>query len=751
MAVQMQEAGKTANQSKNDDIQDSGPAHDSDIVVDEWLEKARDAYRVSTDYFDSSIRKTIERNLAHFNNRHAPGSKYYSDAYKYRAKGFRPKTRSVVRKNEAQAAVALFSTADAVHVAPENDSSKAQVVSAQVNQELLHYRLSNTMNWFKTAMGGCQDALVTGVVVSHQSWNYKEAFYPDPLSEDDYEYEELDPIEDEDGNVVQLDPVAREPAERTGEYRVLKDTPDIEIRPVENIRFSPSADWRDPLNSSPFLIDRIPMTIGEVKSRATQLEKTSIPWYPVDDANLKRGLTEDYDPVRAQRDGNREDPHDRNYHTTDFDTVWVHRNIIRDQDVDYIYYTLGDFYMLSDPIPLHEEYPWLRADQRPYTMGFINIETHKTYPESLAGLATNLQQEANEINNQRRDNVQLVLNRRKFVRRGAQIDYRTLTRSVPGGVVEMDDVNRDIKEDTTPDVTGSSYQEQDRINMDFDELTGAFSQSSVGSNRNLNETVGGMEMLSQSADSLTEYQLRTFVETWVEPTLKQVIQLEQYYETDEAVLSIVGQRAKIWERYGLNRVTDKMLQGSMTVEVNVGFGTTNPRQRIERMALGLNTVLQFQPQMAQRLNGEEIASEVFGALGYKGHTRFFPEPDPNAPPPQKEVDPNVQAEQMRLEASIKLEELRHQNAMKMKEIESRLKIIEMRGKAEDAQQERALKQMLAELEWQGNVMDLAAKKQMTFEQIKAKLGEISMKERGQNERFIAEREFAINEGEGRGL
>lgn len=749
MAVHMQEAGKTVNQAKNDEVPDEKKVEDGEVVIDPWLKKARDAYRNSTDYFDSSIRKTIERNLAHFNNRHAPGSKYYTEAYKYRAKGFRPKTRSVVRKNEAQAAVALFSTSDAVYVAPENDADKAQVVSAEIVQQLLQYRLTNTIPWFQTAMGGCQDALVSGVVISHQCWKYEEAFIPDP--EQEMEVEQIDPIYDEEGNEIEIDAPERPIAERTGRFEILTDTPDIELRPVENVRFCPSADWRDPINSSPYLIDRIPMTIEEVKRMSQQLEKTSVPWYEIDESDLRLGLTEDYDPVRQQRDGSREDPNDRHHSDTDFDTVWIHRNIVRVDGIDYLYYTLGEYRMLSDPIPLHDEYPWLKRNKRPYTMGFINIETHKVYPESLAGLATNLQQEANEINNQRRDNVQLVLNRRSYVRRGAQIDYRTLTRSIPGGVVEMDDPNRDIKTDAPADVTGSSYQEQDRINMDFDDLTGAFSTSSVGSNRQLNETVGGMEMMSQGADTLTEYQLRTFVETWVEPTLKQIIQLEQYYETDQAVLALVGDQAKLWQRYGIDRVTDRMLQGSMNVQVNVGFGVTNPRQRIERMALGLNTVLSFQPQMAQRINGDEIAKEVFGALGYRGHTRFFPEPDPNAPPPEQQPDPSIVAEQMRQEGQMKLEQLRFQNNMKLKEVENQLKLMEMKGKHMDQTEERKLKQILAQLEWQGNIMDLAAKEKMSFEQIKAKLGELSIKERGANERFLAEKQFAETTGEGRGI
>ena len=41
-----------------------------------WTELARDAYRSSQDYFNSSLRKEFEDATAHFYSRHAPGSKY---------------------------------------------------------------------------------------------------------------------------------------------------------------------------------------------------------------------------------------------------------------------------------------------------------------------------------------------------------------------------------------------------------------------------------------------------------------------------------------------------------------------------------------------------------------------------------------------------------------------------------------------------------------------------------------------------
>ena len=101
----------------------------ADPGPDQWLQMARDAYEQSSDWFDTSMRPTIEKAMAHFNNRHAPGSKYYSDTYKFRHKGFRPKTRASIRRNEAAGAVAFFSTQDMVSITAENEAEQQQLIT----------------------------------------------------------------------------------------------------------------------------------------------------------------------------------------------------------------------------------------------------------------------------------------------------------------------------------------------------------------------------------------------------------------------------------------------------------------------------------------------------------------------------------------------------------------------------------------------------------------------------------------------
>lgn len=61
----------------------------------------------------------------------------------------------------------------------------------------------------------------------------------------------------------------------------------------------------------------------------------------------------------------------------------------------------------------------------------------------------------------------------------------------------------------------------------------------------------------------------------------------------------------------------------MTIRVNVGTGSTNPQMKVERLSFGLSAILRAKPDLAAKINDEELVKEVFGALGYKDGKRFF--------------------------------------------------------------------------------------------------------------------------------
>lgn len=94
--------------------------------------------------------------------------------------------------------------------------------------------------------------------------------------------------------------------------------------------------------------------------------------------------------------------------------------------------------------------------------------------------------------------------------------------------------------------------------------------------------------------------------------------------------------------------------------------------------------------------------------------------------PQQEQDPALQREQMRIQwEQQKLQQMFQEN-----------------------ERERQVKLMLAQYGLKGDMMELAGRREISLEQIKAKLGETAMRERGNNERFVAEKQIKAQYGSG---
>jgi len=663
---------------------------------DPWLDLARAAFDSSSDWYDANLRKQWEKNLSLAQNKHPPGSKYFTEAYRHRSRLFRPKTRANVRANEAAAAGAFFSTDDVLRISPQNDNDDAQRASAEIMQELLDYRLKKTIPWFQTLIGAYQDAQVMGIVVSKQYWEYEEQVKKYKID-----------AQHEDGTIY-LDPETGEPIQQeVTETKVLLDRPCVELIPPENIRIDPAASWIDPVNTSPYVIRLIPMYLGDVLERMNVSDpKTGAPkWKKLSASQLLASAKDDrYESTHRRRTG-RSDDYEDNHEVNEYSTIWIHENIVRKGGKDWVYWTAGTEFMLTDPKPIDEVY---LHGKRPYVIGYSVIETHKPFPAGVVELTQDLQTAANDIQNQRFDNVQLVLNKRYRIKRGANVDINALMRNVPGGAVLMNDPNSDVVIDSTPDVTTSSYAEQDRLNMDFDELAGAFSSSSVASNRQLNQTVGGMNMLSGSASQATEYLLRVFAETWVEPVLRQLVLLEQAYETDQTVLAIAAERAELYQKYGIDEATDQLLQNELTVSVSVGVGATNPQLQLEKFIAGLNSIAAI-PELVQTLDVREVSKEIFGKLGYKDGERFYMDEGKIAKMAEGQ-GPNP--DQMKMEIEAQKLQLENQRLQLDAQIQMQRLEYDARAKAIEIQQEREIEHAKLALQQDLTVAELESKLQL---------------------------------------
>ncbi|MDR9450891.1 MAG: DUF222 domain-containing protein, partial [Acidimicrobiia bacterium] len=84
----------------------------------------------------------------------------------------------------------------------------------------------------------------------------------------------------------------------------------------------------------------------------------------------------DHLPTAQAREGGRTTPENAVI-VDEFKQAWVHENIVKQDGVDYVYWTLGTTAMLTDPVPLEEVY---LHGQRPYAIGYCAVEAHRPYP-----------------------------------------------------------------------------------------------------------------------------------------------------------------------------------------------------------------------------------------------------------------------------------------------------------------------------------------------------------------------------------
>jgi hypothetical protein len=663
----------------------------------EWLiAKAGEIYRHSTDYMDSNITTIWETNLSHFNGEHRPGSKFGNQNYK-RSRVFRPKTRSMTKSSEAALTNAMFSTLDVLDIQPQDPTDPIQIASAKINKEILQYRLDRKIPWFATVIGAYQSTKVYGLCISMQRWDYHVDTDIVAAQGENGEY-----ITDDDGALMGFE-----------QEKIRKDDLVIDLIAPENFRFDPMCDWRDPCGTSPYLIYMMPIyAIDALERMEKKDDKTGQPmWkkYPL--GSLLGTRRKWYDRTRQAREGrNRIDPADDQAGST-YNTLWAHMNIVDINGTDMMFWTMGTDLLLTDPIPVTEAFPHLREGERPFTVGFSTLEAFKNYPAGDVEQASGIQEEINIVANQRLDNVKLVLNKRYYVRRGSQVDLDALVRNVPGGGVMMNDPEKDVHTVDTRDVTGSSYQEQDRLSVELDELTGSFSQTSVQSNKNLNETVGGMEAMQSGAGAVQDYGLRIFFETWVEPTLRQMVRLVQYYENDATILSLAAKRAGLYQRFGINEVTDELLEKELTVRVNVGMGNTDPQRRVEKLMFATKNAAGL-PEMAGRMKASEVADEIYGALGYKDASRFFRTDEEQAEhlkenPPKE--DPEIAIKKQEAKQRGEDNKMRHQREIMKLELEAETRFakiaLEQNIKMEDMMQRLGIERMKDRTARQSKALD----------------------------------------------
>jgi hypothetical protein len=235
----------------------------------------------------------------------------------------------------------------------------------------------------------------------------------------------------------------------------------------------------------------------------------------------------------------------------------------------------------------------------------------------------------------------------------------------------------------------------EKLNADFDDQAGNFSTGSVQTNRQLGETVGGMQMMMSSANALGEFDLRVYVETWVEPVLRQIVKLEQYYESDTNIIAISAKRAKLMPRFGISDVTDDLLTSQVAISVDIGLGSSDPLQSLAKFQQASDIVLKLLgPRATARMKDDAIIDEVYGKAGYRDASeRFYNKADEEdariAEMKQAMQEMQAQMQQMAQALEDKKAELEIEMINRQKDREAKIEVAKIGVMGDVAKQEMA--------------------------------------------------------------
>lgn len=631
------QAENTVEQDPVEAAADEAPENAFPLGENQLMQLVRSAFSQGKQYQEQVLQPRWLAAYNAFNNKHTSDSKYSSSRFRGRSRLFRPKTRATARKKQSEAAAALFSTQDAVIVKAADESNEQQLASAELIASLLRFRLDRASEnsgipWFMISMGAHLTALQTGVCVSKQYWEYRRE--PDGMEEVPVEV----PLPPE------LQAVLGKPSISTTKlqpkFKVVRDRPRIDLMPPEDAIRDPAASWEDQAQDSAYLILRFPMTVEAARTFLKNAnDKSVVKFYDIDDKDLAAAAGGSSDPnnaanIRRAREQNGTDRLTDYAVDSAYKQVWLHENFFRIEGHDYVFWTLGIDRMISDAVPVEDAYPEHKG-ARPIVIGVGALEPFKIDPMAPVEAWQELQREMNDLVNLRLDTLKQNIAPLAKVKRGASVDIRALQNRSPDTVVYVKDPG-DVEFDRPGAVAGESYVEMEKLNADFDDQAGNFSTGSVQTNRQLGETVGGMQMMQSNANALGEFDLRVWIETWVEPVLRQVVKLEQYYESDQNVLAISARRAKLFQKFNVDQITDDMLTSQVAVSVDVGLGSSDPMQSLAKFQQASQITLGLLGQPVQmRLKQDAVIDEIYGKAGYKdASARFFN--------PTEEQDPRLQ-------------------------------------------------------------------------------------------------------------
>jgi hypothetical protein len=232
------------------------------------------------------------------------------------------------------------------------------------------------------------------------------------------------------------------------------------------------------------------------------------------------------------------------------------------------------------------------------------------------------------------------------------------------------------------------------------------------------DTVGGMQMLMNSANVVLRRLVKQFDDSVTKPHIRRYYDYNMMYSEDEEIKGDFSVDARGSSALLVRDIQNQSFLNLLAAAANPTFGIYIDTQKLFEKAL-----------QAQHIDPKDV---------FKPEDELEKIKEQMANPQQQQApDPRVQAAQIR--AQTDMERAKAQNAGDMMEIQLRQTLAQQEGELRMAEL-----QMTREIE----MLKMSNNQNISLEEIKAKLAETAIRERGKKEIYAAEQNLKLRTGSG---
>lgn len=252
--------------------------------------------------------------------------------------------------------------------------------------------------------------------------------------------------------------------------------------------------------------------------------------------------------------------------------------------------------------------------RHPFTETRFVTNPGEYFGSGIPELVESLQEELNKIRTDRRNNVDLVMNK-MFKRKSALVDLKQLI-ACPGGVIDVQNQD-DIETLEFTDVTQNAYQEEALVKMDIENTTGEWTTQRGGPQQRREAATTIMQMHQTAQTRFNQY-MNIDEKSMFRQQCKQILLQGKTFMASEDIDSIVGNSNKRIQ----NTPVEKLMK-MYDYQFNSTSSSIHKDVRIEQLGRALDLLMKIPPQVIQanptqfQIDMYEIVKELLENLDFR--------------------------------------------------------------------------------------------------------------------------------------